>query len=561
MRTPLRTAWLLVLPVLPLTAARAQTTCGTPNGPDLVVAEIGSVVNFAALGPSDAIMFGESTCNLGTAAVQHIAAAGTHPVHVQGLFRYELVNGAGHFEQLGFSWAFHDVTALEQNLCCTCNPVGGGNQGPGCSSVDTATAEALQTSLSKRYDIDAFAGNFPYPFPLPGISLTLSRRLRFAVADVDPSLHPNASFFAESAVVAADDAGAQNALNNASYRPLSLAVSGLEASAAITGTTHREQAAIWAWKSIDSQVDVEVVHVPNEGTFLVGSRATDLGTGLWHYEYAVENLNSDVACGGFHVPLTGVALPVAIEFHDVDHLEPDGPNNLPVDSTDWTPTVTTNEVAWSTVPWSTNPAGNALRFATLFTFRFDIAAPPQLSSVTLDTWKTPGSIIAQAVAPGAGVQLAVPYCFGDGSGVACPCANDSAVGAEEGCLNSLGTGGKLVTSGASSITFDSLVLSGSQMTNASCLYFQGTSQTAGGAGAVFGDGLRCASGAVVRLKTRTNSVGSSQYPIAGDPSVSVRGGCAAGDVRTYQVWYRNAAAFCAPATFNLTNGALVVWAP
>ncbi|MEY4775009.1 MAG: hypothetical protein RIT40_2044, partial [Planctomycetota bacterium] len=29
----------------------------------------------------------------------------------------------------------------------------------------------------------------------------------------------------------------------------------------------------------------------------------------------------------------------------------------------------------------------------------------------------------------------------------------------------------------------------------------------------------------------------------------------------YQVWYRNAAAFCSAETFNLTNGVLATWSP
>jgi hypothetical protein len=32
-------------------------------------------------------------------------------------------------------------------------------------------------------------------------------------------------------------------------------------------------------------------------------------------------------------------------------------------------------------------------------------------------------------------------------------------------------------------------------------------------------------------------------------------------VRNYQAWYRNAAVFCSPSTFNLTNGYQVTWAP
>jgi hypothetical protein len=156
---------------------------------------------------------------------------------------------------------------------------------------------------------------------------------------------------------------------------------------------------------------------------------------------------------------------------------------------------------------------------------------------------------------------ATTYCYGDGSGTACPCGNASAVGNQEGCLSSLGTGGKLVTSGLARITNDSFHLQGSRMPNSSTLYFQGTTQVAAGAGGVFGDGLRCAGGSVVRLGITSNVNGSSSYPGVGDPSVSVKGALTSGVTRTYQIWYRNSAAFCNPETFNLTNAASVVWAP
>ncbi|MBL8863869.1 MAG: hypothetical protein JNK02_17905 [Planctomycetes bacterium] len=160
---------------------------------------------------------------------------------------------------------------------------------------------------------------------------------------------------------------------------------------------------------------------------------------------------------------------------------------------------------------------------------------------------------------GAGPAPIVTYCYGDGSGTACPCANDSVPGNNEGCLNSLGSGGKLLASGTPSITSDTVVLSGSGMPNSSALYFQGTTQLNGGLGSVFGDGLRCAGGSIIRLGTKANAGGASLYPGGGDPSVSVRGLISAPGVRTYQVWYRNAAAFCAPETFNLTNGVEITW--
>ncbi len=149
-------------------------------------------------------------------------------------------------------------------------------------------------------------------------------------------------------------------------------------------------------------------------------------------------------------------------------------------------------------------------------------------------------------------------CSGDGSATACPCGNTGASG--RGCANSIDAGGAdLTATGVASIAADTLVLHGAHMPNSSALYFQGTTIAGSGSGAVFGDGLRCAGGAVVRLGTKSNVAGVSQYPEGADASVSVRGGVAPGNQRVYQVWYRNAASFCTSDTFNLTNGLVVNW--
>jgi endonuclease I len=142
------------------------------------------------------------------------------------------------------------------------------------------------------------------------------------------------------------------------------------------------------------------------------------------------------------------------------------------------------------------------------------------------------------------------YCYGDAT---CPCGNLGA--ANEGCANSLGVGATLTAMGRASITTDSVVLAGRQMPNSSALYYQGTLQTL----AVFGDGLRCAAGVVIRLGTKTNVNGASQYPAADDASISSRGQVLSPGTRFYQCWYRNAAAFCSASTFNLTNGWRIDW--
>ena len=97
------------------------------------------------------------------------------------------------------------------------------------------------------------------------------------------------------------------------------------------------------------------------------------------------------------------------------------------------------------------------------------------------------------------------------------------------------------------------------------LFFQGTQRENGGMGSVFGDGLLCASGTVIRLGGRIASGGTASFGYGdGTPAlVSVRGMLpAGGGLRTYQGWYRNQApAFCTPAPFNLTNGLEIPWAP
>ena len=176
-------------------------------------------------------------------------------------------------------------------------------------------------------------------------------------------------------------------------------------------------------------------------------------------------------------------------------------------------------------------------------------------AIQLDTTVGFGSLNGFQLVRGA---LYPPLCAGDGTGAACPCANTGASG--RGCANSVDPGGGLLAAaGAASVGADTLLLSGSGMPSSSALYFQGSSAVAGGAGAAFGDGLRCAGGSVIRLGTKTNAGGASQYPEGGDLPVSVRGAVSAGDVRVYQVWYRNAAAFCTADTFNLTNGVRVEW--
>lgn len=153
-----------------------------------------------------------------------------------------------------------------------------------------------------------------------------------------------------------------------------------------------------------------------------------------------------------------------------------------------------------------------------------------------------------------------PYCLGFEA--TCPCSNRGFGVA--GCETSFSTGGgRLDASGMPVVTSDSLSLVASGLPAAgTAILFQGTNTLgASNLGVVFGDGLRCAGGSVTRLASHAVVSGSSSFgAAAGEPQLSTLGAIpSTGGVRFYQVWFRNAAAYCTSSTFNLTHGLEIVW--
>jgi len=161
-------------------------------------------------------------------------------------------------------------------------------------------------------------------------------------------------------------------------------------------------------------------------------------------------------------------------------------------------------------------------------------------------------------------QPGIAYCFGDpGVGTPCPCSNDndgSVLGS--GCDNGVNSSGaRLTASGVASVGTDTLKLTttGVEPTNWG-LYFQAENRTGGGAGTVFGDGLRCAGGDLRRLQPRPADANGMSFTTV---VISVKAGnVSPGDVKRYQYWYRTQVAPpCGLGVndFNLSNGYEVQW--
>jgi hypothetical protein len=115
---------------------------------------------------------------------------------------------------------------------------------------------------------------------------------------------------------------------------------------------------------------------------------------------------------------------------------------------------------------------------------------------------------------------------------------------------------------------DSLVFTTSnEKPTATSIVLQGNAVNA--SGIVFGQGVRCADGALKRLYTQNASAGSITAPNfgGGDPTVSAQSSAlgdviSAGQSRWYLVYYRDPTvlgACPAPSTFNATQTLRVDW--
>jgi hypothetical protein len=542
----------------------AQSTCGGTPGPDVIVGDITGPANYTANAGLEALSLGTTSCNLGTSELSWQASTAKHPVIGGDLYRFEVVGGSGRFEQLGFSWVKHGFFALSENLCCaTCHATDGTSLGVGCSDPYTADGNGVQSLLGPRYVVNPFTGAFPYPNVTHPAGVNVGR-IQVGTSELAPSNPSGPRYFGGAQYIAADDASGGNGDNNASYREITVSGSGDAWTFGFTGATQRELAPIEAWPSCEAGVTLRDVRVPGEGLLILGSKTTDLGGGMYHYEYALYNMNSDLAAGGFSIPVPDGVTLTNVAFHDVEHRGGDGIGGVNQARVDWPATRAGGAIAWSSEAFAANPNANAIRWGTTYNFRFDANSAPKSGTITIRTFKDGGSVQTTGDIPGGSVPPADTFCYGDASSATtCPCGNKG--DAFQGCDNASATGGAVAFS-TGALAPDTLVIAcAGERPTALSVFLQAS---ASAAPVRFGDGLRCLSGTTKRLAAKNAVNGEVVYPEAGETGIRDRS-TALGDVippggvRYYQVVYRDSdPAFCpAPtgSTFNASSGLIVVW--
>ncbi len=395
-----------------LAAAGDSAQAGAAVGPDVTVFDFTDIHSYGSSGGFAAYAIGTNACNRGDAPLNWCESGGCapgagpedHPVIAQNLYRLK----SGRFEQIGMSWLKHGFASLNgtHSGCsgsCQPPPAGSTQLGVGCIDPYFASTNGTRAFMGPRSEVNATTGVFPYPpsFP-PGPYEIYDQRIKVATADVDSTLNPGATYWAEAHYVASDDASAANAFNNASHRRVTVGgAPGYNLS--MTESFVEGQPAILAWPAQDPTVELAEINISESipgsivQRFHAARKVTDLGGGTWHYEYAVHNLSSDRAARAFSVEFPLTTHFTNVGFKDIEHH-----SGEPYATDDWSVFSSGGQISWSTDTFAADPNANALRWSTLFNFWFDADRPPAAIVHTLELFK-PGDPASIEFAIGNGI--------------------------------------------------------------------------------------------------------------------------------------------------------------
>ncbi len=401
---------------------------GVPTpGPDVVVGLIESTGQFGRVGPigegTVGLALRTTSCNKGDAPLHWFQLPSTdHPLIAMNMYRLQPVDGAERFEQIGQSWVKHAFAVFEGDACQYGCMSSGSNDmlGVGCSDPYSSSLNATQCGLGPRAAFNPYTGamllgpavggspcgalNFPSRNHNGHSHNGISHRLQVKDVDLMPEFNVDARYFVEAQYVTPHEFtdaaafGNQNMHNNVSWQEVSVTgpnMLGQFVFANVTGTIPEEQA-VDAWISATKRL---VEPAPGEdGRAFVAYDVTNLGTGFWRYEFAVYNMNLDRAIGSFSVPVVAGTTVTNMGFSAPLNHAPEA--NTPTWSNDPWSIVHENEaVTFSTLPLAFDPNANAIRFGTLYNFRFDADAPPGNADATVGFFKIIGESTVLVAAP------------------------------------------------------------------------------------------------------------------------------------------------------------------
>ncbi len=413
-----------------------------PLIPDVIVSTVGGQITLdGRVGGIAAYSMTTVSCNIGnTDAIWMTCGAGPtcnkHPVIGQQIYRLQTTaQGYKKLRQIGMSWLKHGFCAADAPSCTNLIPGSVYTPNGSCDwlgpfATDTygAGLNGDQGNLGPRSNVNPWTGlyNYPYPNPpapwtscgtAPGGGGPICRRTQVHENDLNPTLFPNSIYAGEVVYIVTDEPttpAAPQRMNNYSIRKLNTPTGAPPYTLSFSGSTIPFIGGVQWWAQNDTGVSVKNIDVPGDGRMIIGYKATSLGGGQYHYEYALTNNCSDRGAQSISFPLPAGASCTWPVFGDVDYH-----SGEPYDGTDWDFTVGT-AATWTSTPYATNVNANALRWSTTYTFAFDCDRAPVQGEATIGYFKpgTPSSIDVTVDLPGP-ASAAIEYCTAKQNSVGC----------------------------------------------------------------------------------------------------------------------------------------------
>ena len=361
---------------------------------DAKLAELYQLESFGRIGsfPTGEIGLSMTTtiCNIGDCSLPWFAPMNeAHPGVVMHLYRL----ADGRFEQIGLSGVKHGYFPLGVDGCgnhCTDLP---NDLGIGCQDTYGASSNADRTWLAPRDEWSGYYGTWEctgshFADGEPDCTRRhggaghdpVEHRLRVRDADLADA---SADYYVEAMYIVAEDV---DRFDNYGYRPTTFVRTGDDYVFSLGGGfSALEGPALGAWDA-----EIRTGTFPGEGRLLLGYTVTDIGGGAYAYEYALLNLDSDLAVKSFRVPVGSGPID-DIGFHD--------PNGDELD--DWNATLVGNELVWET-------ASNPVRWGHLYNFRFVSTEPGAPGTISCGSFVGNSTATIDALVPGGVSSVSSP---------------------------------------------------------------------------------------------------------------------------------------------------------
>ncbi|MGE3174068.1 MAG: hypothetical protein AB7O97_15685 [Planctomycetota bacterium] len=366
---------------------------------------------------------GHSYCNSGTVNIPWVAyGAGSVMLDTYPKIAFMLarerddrmvqISGRSHLKHS------RAVFNFSSGPCAPCNSTGGQFMFVGCSDTYGSGTNSNRFHLGPTTEIDPWLGTWNSVGsyfdvgdpPVTGAAATDGVQspigagfdaVKNRVEVREQELVGGGNFFGQVHLMIQGEP-VQNRANNIMSRPCTIAWDGSRWNTGIGGTA-LEGSVLNQWSG--ATVDV-AGNGQDDGRFAVGVKVTGPVGGMWHYEFAVHNLDNSRGAGVLRIPVDPGAVVANAGFRDLD-VDP---------INDWTFARVGNEITFSA------GAQNAVEWNTLYNFWFDCSVAPSFGIVTVDQARPgPGAL---GIAFNSEVPSGIPSARVQSVGTGCgECAN------------------------------------------------------------------------------------------------------------------------------------------